>query len=100
MAQSDTTLPLDFKDDADTEEFDKKGLEKLVISESELTDIPIPNDESQYVETDNVPLEFQCEEFKDDDPNMDPLEWTVRKGVSIPKAYYWDTGNYDVPLRI
>jgi len=28
------------------------------------------------------------------------LEWTVRKRISIPKAYYWDTGNYDVPIKI
>ena len=30
---------------------------------------------------------------------MDPLEWTVRKTISIPKKYYWETGNYDVSFR-
>ena len=34
------------------------------------------------------------------DEMMDPLEWTVRKVVPIPKAYYWDTGNHDLPLSI
>merc|ERR1711862_485586 len=30
---------------------------------------------------------------------MDPLEWGVRKTLSIPKAYYWQTGNYKVSMR-
>jgi hypothetical protein len=30
---------------------------------------------------------------------MDPLEWTVRRTISIPKKYYWETGNYDVSIR-
>jgi hypothetical protein len=30
---------------------------------------------------------------------MDPLEWSVRKLVSIPKKYYWQTGNYNVSMR-
>jgi hypothetical protein len=30
---------------------------------------------------------------------MDPLEWTVRKTIYIPKKYYWETGNYDVSFR-
>lgn len=24
----------------------------------------------------------------------------VRKTISIPKKYYWETGNYDVPVKI
>lgn len=35
-----------------------------------------------------------------DDEDMDMLEWLVRKIVPIPKAYYWDTGRDDLPLRI
>lgn len=31
---------------------------------------------------------------------MDPLEWSVRKFVPIPKAYYWETGNEDLALKI
>lgn len=33
------------------------------------------------------------------DPKMDPLEWFTRKVISIPKEYYWETGNYDVSAR-
>ncbi len=33
------------------------------------------------------------------DPKMDPLEWSCRKVISIPKAYYWQTGNYNVSVR-
>eukprot|EP00541_Cyclophora_tenuis_P019410 CAMPEP_0116576766 /NCGR_PEP_ID=MMETSP0397-20121206/20724_1 /TAXON_ID=216820 /ORGANISM="Cyclophora tenuis, Strain ECT3854" /LENGTH=148 /DNA_ID=CAMNT_0004105863 /DNA_START=164 /DNA_END=610 /DNA_ORIENTATION=+ len=33
------------------------------------------------------------------DPMMDPLEWTVRKVIPIPKAYFWETGNTDLPPR-
>ena len=30
---------------------------------------------------------------------MDPLEWSVRRVVSIPQKYYWETGNYAVGFR-
>ena len=34
-----------------------------------------------------------------DDPDMDPLEWTTRKVLPIPKKYFWETGNDNLPLR-
>mmetsp|Transcript_895 Transcript_895/g.813 ORF Transcript_895/g.813 Transcript_895/m.813 type:complete len:208 (-) Transcript_895:173-796(-) len=51
------------------------------------------------VKNQEIPLEMQCEEVNMEDPNMDPLEWTVRKLVPIPKAYYWETGNEDLPFK-
>jgi hypothetical protein len=33
------------------------------------------------------------------DENLDPLEWSIRKIIPIPKKYYFETGNYDVPFR-
>ena len=46
-----------------------------------------------------VPDELKCEEVDMNDPNMDPLEWSARSIIPIPKAYYWDTKNEDLPLR-
>lgn len=46
-----------------------------------------------------VPEELQCEEVDMNDPNMDPLEWSARKLIPIPKAYYWDTQNENIPLK-
>jgi len=42
---------------------------------------------------------MQCEEVDLNDPKMDPLEWSVRKTISIPKIYYWETENYNVSFR-
>lgn len=28
------------------------------------------------------------------------LEWAVRKTISIPKKYYWETGNYNVSTKV
>uniref|UniRef100_A0A7S1BCS2 Uncharacterized protein n=1 Tax=Corethron hystrix TaxID=216773 RepID=A0A7S1BCS2_9STRA len=60
----------------------------------------IPDETRNVVETeivDNIPDEMRNVEVDMNDPNMDPLEWTVRKTVPIPKAYYWDTGNENIP---
>lgn len=46
-----------------------------------------------------IPIELRLEEFNENDQDMDPLEWTTRKLISIPKVYYWQTGNYDVATR-
>jgi hypothetical protein len=46
-----------------------------------------------------TPIEMQCEQVDMNDPKMDVLEWTVRKIIPIPAAYYWETGNYDIPTR-
>mmetsp|Transcript_30037 Transcript_30037/g.36638 ORF Transcript_30037/g.36638 Transcript_30037/m.36638 type:complete len:196 (-) Transcript_30037:411-998(-) len=46
-----------------------------------------------------VPDELQCEEVDMNDPKMDPLEWSARTLIPIPKAYYWDTKNENLPLR-
>mmetsp|Transcript_10934 Transcript_10934/g.20428 ORF Transcript_10934/g.20428 Transcript_10934/m.20428 type:complete len:176 (-) Transcript_10934:3061-3588(-) len=47
----------------------------------------------------DVPEEEQCQQVDMNDENLDPLEWSVRKMIPIPKKYYFETGNYDVPLR-
>ena len=52
-----------------------------------------------------LPIEYQLDEVDLTDPNMDPLEYTFRKYVPIPKAYFWDTAsetndyNQNLPLR-
>mmetsp|Transcript_31981 Transcript_31981/g.73502 ORF Transcript_31981/g.73502 Transcript_31981/m.73502 type:complete len:133 (-) Transcript_31981:174-572(-) len=42
---------------------------------------------------------MQLEEVDMEDPKMDPLEWSVRKVIPIPKAYFWETGNHDLPAK-
>jgi len=70
------------------------------VNSLELEDIPINSPKHQLnnrnsfsifnnTAIDTTPVEFQREEYKIDDPYMDPLEWTVKKIVPIPKAYYW-----------
>ena len=44
--------------------------------------------------------ELQCEIVDMNDPTMDPLEWSVRRIIPIPKTYYWETGNYNISLKI
>ena len=48
----------------------------------------------------DIPVELQYHEVDMNDPLMDPLEWTVRKVVPIPRAYFWETGNHDLPWKI
>jgi hypothetical protein len=47
-----------------------------------------------------VSIELQLEEVDMNNEDMDALEWIVRKTIPIPKKYYWETGNTDLPLRI
>ena len=35
--------------------------------------------------------ELQCEEVDMSDDMMDPMEWTVRKILPIPKVYFWES---------
>mmetsp|Transcript_18757 Transcript_18757/g.27147 ORF Transcript_18757/g.27147 Transcript_18757/m.27147 type:complete len:180 (-) Transcript_18757:410-949(-) len=46
-----------------------------------------------------IPIEEQLHEVDMEDPNMDPLEWSVRKVIPVPKAYFWETGNENLPTR-
>mmetsp|Transcript_26632 Transcript_26632/g.39392 ORF Transcript_26632/g.39392 Transcript_26632/m.39392 type:complete len:155 (-) Transcript_26632:119-583(-) len=46
-----------------------------------------------------TPVEMQLEEVDMENEDMDMLEWLVRKIIPIPKEYYWETGNDDLPLR-
>mmetsp|Transcript_1447 Transcript_1447/g.2613 ORF Transcript_1447/g.2613 Transcript_1447/m.2613 type:complete len:177 (-) Transcript_1447:43-573(-) len=45
------------------------------------------------------PLEEQVLPMPDDVEDMDPLEYSVRKVLPIPRAYFWQTGNTEVSLR-
>lgn len=49
------------------------------------------NDEGGEDSEEATPIELQCEEVDMNDPCMDPLEWSVRKVIPIPKQYYWET---------
>ena len=42
-----------------------------------------------------LPIEYQLYEVDLTDPNMDPLEYTFRRFVPIPKQYYWDNTTTD-----
>jgi hypothetical protein len=55
--------------------------------------------EQESIDTTDVPIEYQLYQVDMNDPKMDPLEWTIRKIVPIPKAYYWETGNTDLPMK-
>lgn len=75
-------------------------LKKTAIEETDESALEIANSDSDVDGTGELPiLELQCEEIDMDDPKLDLLEWTVRRIIPIPKAYYWESGNYDVSLR-
>ncbi|KAL7469164.1 hypothetical protein ACHAXS_009434 [Conticribra weissflogii] len=40
-----------------------------------------------------LPLEYQLHEVDLTDPDMDPLEYTFRRLVPIPKVYFWETAD-------
>jgi len=61
-------------------------------------DVPIASLSSESSEQD-LPEEEQCVTVDLQDPKMDPLEWTVRRVLPIPKKYYWETGNYQISTR-
>merc|ERR1712071_514863 len=46
-----------------------------------------------------LPIEMQYEEVDMKNPKMDPLEWTARKLVPIPRKYYWETQNENLPRK-
>jgi hypothetical protein len=49
------------------------------------------------------PALLELEEVDLTSDTMDPLEWTVRKLVSIPKTYYWELDDVDpeaLPVRL
>lgn len=47
-----------------------------------------------------LPVEMQVLPFDPtENPDMDPLEYSVRSVVPMPREYYWNTGNFDIPVR-
>jgi hypothetical protein len=56
--------------------------------------------------TQQLPPEYQLHEVDLTNPDMDPLEYTFRRYVPVPKAYFWETANesnqfhQNLPLRI
>jgi len=64
-------------------------------SESAVLSITSESLEHEYA----IGEELKCEEVDMSDPKLDPLEWSVRKAISIPRVYYWETENYSVSLR-
>lgn len=49
------------------------------------------NGSSSEQQSDQLPIEYQLYEVDMTNPDMDPLEYTFRRYVPIPKQYYWDT---------
>jgi hypothetical protein len=47
-----------------------------------------------------LPIERQLEVVDMNNEDMDMLEWIVRKTIPIPKKYYWETGNTDLPRNV
>lgn len=61
---------------------------------------------SQQQEQDELPVEYQLYEVDLTNPDMDPLEYTFRRFVPIPRVYFWDSAsdandqNRQLPFRI
>mmetsp|Transcript_3717 Transcript_3717/g.5472 ORF Transcript_3717/g.5472 Transcript_3717/m.5472 type:complete len:184 (+) Transcript_3717:125-676(+) len=71
------------------------------LDDADISQENVENGENNGLEEkpeEEIPVEMQYHEVDMD--NLDPLEWSARKVVPIPKKYYWDTGNFDLPLRI
>lgn len=57
-------------------------------------------------EEQQLPLECQLQQVDLNNPDMDPLEYTFRRFVPIPKVYFWETAdesndfNQNLPLRV
>ena len=54
---------------------------------------------------DLLPIEYQLYKVDLTNPDMDPLEYTFRKYVPIPKVYFWESNatneyNQSLPIRI
>jgi hypothetical protein len=45
------------------------------------------------VDPSELPLEYQLHEVDLTNPDMDPLEYTFRRYVPIPKVYFWETAD-------
>jgi len=60
----------------------------------------INSDAETETNNDELPEEMQTVEVDLDDPQMDPFEWSVRKVLPIPKVYYWETGNENLPKMV
>lgn len=60
----------------------------------------------QQKQQEELPIEYQLHETDLADPEMDPLEYTFRRYVPVPKAYFWDTAseanefNQNLPIRV
>ncbi|KAL3782969.1 hypothetical protein HJC23_003125 [Cyclotella cryptica] len=53
-----------------------------------------------------LPIEYQLHEVDLNNPNIDPLEYTFRRFVPIPKVYFWETADesndfhQNLPIRV
>jgi hypothetical protein len=58
------------------------------------------------VDPSELPLEYQLHEVDLTNPDMDPLEYTFRRYVPIPKVYFWETADesnefhQNLPFRV
>ncbi|KAL7535137.1 hypothetical protein ACHAXR_006294 [Thalassiosira sp. AJA248-18] len=73
----------------------------IVDNQSRSGNVDGPSDQHQQ-----LPIEYQLYEVDLSAPDMDPLEWTFRRYVPIPKEYFWDTAsetndyNHNLPFGI
>ena len=78
------------------------GMPRLSLDDAKNGDTlqeAVPSKEQGGIDTTDLPMEQQLYQVDMNDPKMDPLEWTIRKIVPIPKAYYWETGNTELPMK-
>ena len=63
-----------------------------------MTDVSMTNEiehpsNQDSADLSQLPLEYQLHEIDLTDPNMDPLEYTFRRFVPLPKVYFWETAD-------
>eukprot|EP00956_Cyclotella_meneghiniana_P007838 scaffold10444_cov71-Cyclotella_meneghiniana.AAC.12 len=65
-----------------------------------------PNQHAAITEPSQLPPEYQLHEVDLTNPDMDPLEYTFRRFVPIPKVYFWETADesnefhQNLPVRV
>ena len=65
-----------------------------------------PNQHAATTEPSQLPPEYQLHESDLTNPEMDPLEYTFRRFVPIPKVYFWETADesndfhQNLPVRV
>jgi len=79
---------------------DKPSSSSADMPKNDNNPVEVQTGNVQQNENSDIPIELQYHEVDMNDPMMDPLEWTVRKVIPIPRAYFWETGNNDLSWKV